>query len=88
MFTLPRPQILSPPTPESEILTTTLAGEKRGLTTIERLSVENLKPTGQKQGGGVPFFEQGLITGSVVLISSLGVVAAAAGVLGVKRFLR
>jgi len=80
MFSVPRPQFTSPSKssshdPASSILSFNQK-DKASIKDIRKLALKPLKPTGQGKGEAIGFFEQGIITGGMVLF---GVVVPAMG---------
>jgi hypothetical protein len=80
MFSVPRPQFTNAPkstslNPASKILSFD-SKEKVSMKEIRKLAVKPLKPTGQGKGEAIGFFEQGIVTGGLILF---GVVVPAMG---------
>jgi hypothetical protein len=82
MFSVSRPQFVSSPSSKSKYpksATNILSfkeEDKISIKEIRKETLEPLKPTGQGKGEAIGFFEQGLITGGIVL---LGVVVPMVG---------
>lgn len=80
MFSVPRPQFASPSKPTAhDPASNVLSFNSKGKVTtkdIRKLALKPLKPTGQGKGEAIGFFEQGIITGGLVLF---GVVVPAMG---------
>jgi hypothetical protein len=84
-FSLPRPQFISPDlsfkSKVPDLLSTLLTfspKDKLSAKQIRNEAVKPLKPTGQGKGEAIGFFEQGIVTGGVILF---GVVVPTMGYL-------
>jgi hypothetical protein len=100
MFTLPRPAYISPPSSPHSISSTTIttlltspSGIKSSAAEIElqKEASKELKPTGQKPGHHIGFFEQGILTGLVLVFVPAVVgtlVAVGFGIRGLVRVAR
>lgn len=74
MFSIPRPEYANPArSPISEHLTALLQdGKQQSASIVSKLSqATQLKPLNEPQGGGIGFFEQGIITGGTLLLSTI-----------------
>jgi hypothetical protein len=95
MFTVPRPAYITPP-PSSKALTTLLTSSSTAKSSataaeLETEAAKELKPTGQKPGHHIGFFEQGILTGLVFIFVPAAVgtlVAVGFGVRGLVRVAR
>lgn len=92
MFTVPRPAYISTPS-ASKALTTALASavSTKELEELDSMAMKELPPTGQKPGGQIGFFEQGILTGlATILIPTLvgTAVLAGFGIRGLVRYVR
>jgi len=68
MFSIPRPQYITPISPTLAPISQIIEGsDKVSTKEIRKLALEPLEPTGQGKGEAIGFFEQGIITGATVM---------------------
>jgi hypothetical protein len=73
MFTVPRPAYITSRESASKQLNTLLTSPPTGkssaaISELEKEASKALKPTGQKPGNHIGFFEQGILTGLVLVL--------------------
>jgi hypothetical protein len=91
MFSIPKPQFVAPAKTTDTADNAQKKNKKIQNSDSQRLKAYNLQmavapltPTGQPFGGGIGFFEQGIITGLVVFVLPVFIGAIAAGTYATK----
>lgn len=88
MFEIPRTQIVQT-TRDTEIVNAVLRdSDLAQLKELRKRATVVLPPTGQKEGGSIGFFEQGIITGGLIVMTPILTTVVALGYFGVSAALR
>jgi hypothetical protein len=91
MFTIPRPVCISPTSSTTVTTLLTSSSTAKAEAELDKEASKELKPTGQKPGHHIGFFEQGILTGLVLVFVPAAVgtlVAVGFGVRGLVRVAR
>jgi hypothetical protein len=93
MFSIPRPSYINPQVSSKPLdaLLTSSGTTSKEQEELEKEAMQELRPTGQKPGHHVGFFEQGILTGLLVVFVPAAVgtlVAVGFGVRGLVKVAR